>query len=51
MLNYFKKTIPINFKKLNYVDLTYFSEYLPKFGFRVEFGALHGAKQVKDSIY
>ena len=34
-----------------YIDRTYFSEYEPKFGFRVEFNVLHGARPQRDSIY
>jgi len=36
---------------MNFLDLTYFSAFDSKFGFRVEFEVLHGARPVRDSIY
>lgn len=38
-------------KNLNFLDLTFFSEFEARFGFRVEFQMIHGAKSHKDSIY
>jgi hypothetical protein len=42
--------IPSSIEKMELVDLNFFSEYAPEFGFRLEFNALLGCRY-QDSIY